>query len=213
MIRLLQINVGGGRVAQSVALQTAAEQGVDLALISEFYKYGHARKNWHCDQPNRAAIVPVSNIHVDEIGGSHNDGFVWVSVGDVRLYSCYWSPNSTIPEYEDFLRRLEASTRRAPGHVIIAGDLNAKHTTWSSPRNDVRGEALADLVLTLDLIVCNTGSVPTREKDGIQSFIDVTLASSGLRTRVSDWSVLREESLSDHNCIAFTLGTALEAPQ
>lgn len=40
MINVLQINVGGGKEAQSVALQTAAKQGVDLVLISEFNKYG-----------------------------------------------------------------------------------------------------------------------------------------------------------------------------
>lgn len=89
MMRILQINVSGGIVAQSLALRTAAEQSVDLLIMSDFYKYGNAYRDWHCDRSNRAAIVPLSNLPIDEIGGSGYDGFVWVTIGDVRFYSYY----------------------------------------------------------------------------------------------------------------------------
>lgn len=211
MINVLQINVGGGKEAQGVTLQTATQQGADFVIFSEFYKYGQAHNNWFYDQASRAAIAFISNLPIDDTGGSGSSGFVWITVGDVRIYSCYWSQNSTFAKYEDFLCRLEASARSSPGNVILAGDFNAKHTTWGSPNNDARGEALADLVQSADLVICNSGLTLTREKDGYQSYIDVTLASAALRTRISSLTVLLKESLSDHNYIAFTLGTTLVA--
>ena len=51
-----------------------------------------------------------------------------------------------------------------------------------------------DLVLSLDLMVCNHGSSPTREKDGYTSYIDITLASVGLMASTNDWMVLDEEA-------------------
>lgn len=195
-----------------MALQTAAEQGADYILISEYYKYGTQHRDWHCDRSSRCAIVPLSNIPEDEVG-TGEDGFVWVTTCGSRLYSCYWSPNTTDAEYEQFLRRLEASIRSSPWPVLVAGDFNAKHSQWSSPVNDRRGEALADLAQVLDLVICNYGDSPTREKDGSRSYIDVTLASSRLQHAVSGWTVLEEESLSDHYYIAFVVGTATAATQ
>lgn len=88
-----------------------------------------------------------------------------------------------------------------PVPVIVAGDFNAKDTTWSSPTNDRRGDSLAEMALALDLTVCNSGQTPTRKKDGHQSFIDVTLVSAEVLARVTNWAVLLAESLSDHNYI------------
>lgn len=96
--------------------------------------------------------------------------------------------------------------------VVLAGDFNTKHNAWISPSNDVRGEVLVDMAESIGLAVCNCGSTPPREKDGSQSYINITFVSTALRSRVLDWSVLQKESLSDHNYIAFTLGSALETP-
>lgn len=75
-------------------------------------------------------------------------------------------------------------------------------------RGDRRGDRLLEMVQALDLMVCNSGHNPTREKDGHQSFIGVTLASARLHARVSNWTVLLSETLSDHNYIVFTVGAA-----
>lgn len=141
MISFVQINVGGGRAAQDLALQTAAEQGADFLILSEYYKYDFAHLDWYCDRSGRAAIAPLTNGPMDDVGGATEDGFVWVTVEGARIYSCYWSPNSTLHEYEDFICRLEASIRSAPARVIVAGDFNAKHPYWSSPISDRRGTA------------------------------------------------------------------------
>lgn len=199
MIMFLQINLGGGRAAQNLAFQTAAELGADFIIASEYYKFGSAHQSWYQDRSQRAAIVPVTNTPMDDVGGALNDGYVWVAVGGIRVYACYWSPNTRYSDFEDFLRRLENSVRSSPVPVVVAGDFNAKHRCWSSPVNDAKGEALTEMAQSLDLVVCNHGPTPTREKDGHRSYIDVTLVSASLQATVGDWEVLQSESLSDHN--------------
>lgn len=212
MISIIQANLGGGVAAQNLVLQTAAERGTDILLLGEYYKFGKHHEQWHCDLANRAAIALITTMQTDEIGSAEN-GFVWVTVGGVRVYSCYWSPNTSYQEYEAFIARLEVSVRSSSVPVVIGGDFNAKHSLWSSPKNDRRGEVLADMAQVLDLAICNTGSDPTREKDGYQSYIDVTLVSAVLQQRLDGWMVLQDETMSDHNYIAFSLSTTVPAPQ
>lgn len=128
------------------------------------------------------------------------------------MYSCYWSLNTPYAEFEDFLCKLETSIRASPEPVIVARDLNVKHSSWGSPVDGRKGKALADFVQELDLAVCNTESASTREQDGYQSNIDVTLVSARLQLRVMDWAVLHDETLSDHNYIQFTVGDVLAVP-
>lgn len=132
-------------MTQNLALQTATELGVDFIIANEFYKYGNAYLGWYCNQSNRTAIAPVANISVDNVGGASDNGFVWVTVGGIRVYACYWSPNTQYGEYEDFQRRLESSIRSSPVLVVVAGDFNAKHHYWSLPVNDAKGEALVEM--------------------------------------------------------------------
>lgn len=124
MLKFIQINLGSGRGAQNLALQTAAERKADILIISEFYKYERAHERWQCDSSMRAAIAPITNILIDSVGRSDNNGFVWITVAGIRIYSCYWSPNSTPAEYEDFLNRLETSVRASPVAVIVTSMLN-----------------------------------------------------------------------------------------
>lgn len=127
MISFLQINVGGRRAAQGLALQTEAELGADIIVFSEIYKFGKAHEAWQCDRSMRSAIAVTSNLPVDQTDSGANDGFVWVTVGDIRIYSCYWSPNTSLAEYEDFVRRLKAIIRASPVDVVVGGDFNAKN--------------------------------------------------------------------------------------
>lgn len=208
MIRLLQVNLGGGSAAQDLALQTAAELSAEILLVSEFYKFGKVHEQWYCDTSNRAAIAVLSSTPVGDFDVG-NDGFVWVTIAGMRIYSCYWSPNTTDVDFELFLRRLEASVRASPVRVVVAGDLNAKHSAWSSPVSDGKGEALADVAQALDLAVMNCGDVPTREREAQRSYIDVTMVSSGLQHRVAGWCVMDEETLSDYRYLTYAITATL----
>lgn len=52
-------------------------------------------------------------------------GFVLIEVGDVRVYSCYFSPNDIFWKFEEELEALEDSiSGQFNQRVLITGDLN-----------------------------------------------------------------------------------------
>lgn len=107
MIRFLQINLTGKSAAQNLALQRAREQEIDVIIASEYYKYGHGHNTneangWYCDKSSRAAIVNCNDARIEEIGKSEH-GFTWITIRDLRIYTCYISPNTTLAEYENWL--------------------------------------------------------------------------------------------------------------
>lgn len=204
MINFIQINTGTCRESHSLLYATAAQHSADILLVSEQYKKDSRSKLE--DTSKRAAIVNFSGLAVDKEGQTEN-GFVWAKIKNINIYSCYWSPNSTIEEYNDFLDRLQNSIRREGGEAIIAGDFNAKHVAWGSPNNDTRGEKLIEMIYSLNMIVCNERQRPTFERDGSSSYIDITAATELTATMMYNLKVLTENSLSLHNYITFNIAT------
>ncbi|CAI6350497.1 unnamed protein product [Macrosiphum euphorbiae] len=146
----------------------------------------------------------MGNLLVDRIA-PHLQGFRWIVANQIRLYSCYCSPNVALTEFEDFLERLEASIRESDLPAVVVGDFNSKSGTWGSPIEDARGHRLADLMASLYLIACNQGGSPTFVRGNSGTHIDVTFAASVLIHKVCDWTVLEEESLSLHRYITFSI--------
>jgi len=204
MINFIQINTGTCRESHSLLYATASQHSADILLVSEQYKKDSRPKLE--DTSKRAAIINFSGLAVDKEGQTEN-GFVWAKIKNINIYSCYWSPNSTIEEYNDFLDRLQNSIRRERGEAIIAGDFNAKHVAWGSPINDTRGEKLIEMIYSLNMIVCNEGQRPTFERDGSSSYIDITAATELTASMMYNWKVLTENSLSLHNYITFNIAT------
>lgn len=191
--------------AQDLLLQKSQEQ-IDVMIISEYYRYErniNEAHGWYCDKSCRAAIVNCNNTQSRE--DNAENGFTWITIQNLRIYTCYISSNTTLIEYENWLARLEMSIITATCDVIVAGDFNAKHRIWNSRVNDDKGESLAEFTHALGLIVCNQGDRPTWQQENSESFIDVTMVSANLAARVTNWQVLEEYSHSDHNYIAFTI--------
>ncbi|KAL4135885.1 hypothetical protein QTP88_007467 [Uroleucon formosanum] len=199
MANILQINLNCCKAAQALMLQMAAERSAHFILVSEPNRQDGP--NWYLDDNYKAAIVNVKNTQLD-YAGSSEPGFRYISAGGIRYYSCYWSPNSTLADFDDFLLRLERSIRSAQGNILLAGNFNAKHTDWGCPSNDQRGELLSDMVHTTGMATCNRGNSPTFRA---KSILDVTFYSPDLVPKMYDWCVLDIESLSDHNYIQFHL--------
>jgi len=176
MISVLQINVGVCRGSQELALATANAKKADVLVICEQYRDRGEDNGWYPDANGRSAIAIVSNIPVDRIG-PRSPGFRWLEVRGYRLYSCYCSPNVSFLEFESFLDGLEDSIRGAVGPVIVAGDFNSKSPEWGSPTEDRRGRAMADLLASAGLTVCNQGNAPTFVSEASRSQLDLTLAT------------------------------------
>jgi len=176
--------------------------------MSEQNRSGVEADGWFPDSHYRSSIVVRGNIPINQTGPQES-GFRWTEVPGLRVYSCYWSPNCSIAEYEDFILRLERSVRTSALPCVVAGDFNAKSRLWGSPTEDKRGAILADLMSALDLHACNSGVSPTFVRGQSESHIDVTLVSNTIRGKVVDWKVLENESLSLHKYISFDIQMTL----
>lgn len=179
--------------------------------MGEPYRPKPEEEGWFCDLGGRAAVVIKDpKLPITEIGPRDNVGFRWVKCGELRIYGCYWSPNTDFAAFEDFIARLEDSIRTADCSVLVAGDFNAKSPEWGDHREDRKGRALADWRASLGLLVCNQGDKPTfsrTRRGGVSSsHIDVTLISENAYAAVSDWQVLEAYTGSFHSYIAYIIG-------
>ena len=205
MTKYMQINLGRGRDAQALLMQTAIEKGVDVLLISEQYSKP-TTGSWFQDSTGSSAIVVLNeDLKIRNVSESA-ENYVWVDIDGVKVYSCYFSPNI---QYDDFLRKLETledSLRTTTGEVLVAGDFNCKSPEWGSKKLDKRGEALSEVVAGLDLVVLNEGDTFTFRRGIGGSVLDITLGSVAIAARTSTWRVLEDLTLSDHQYITFCVG-------
>lgn len=124
------------------------------------------------------------------------------------LVSVYIKPredeHGTLNKLDIFLQEHRMS------QVIIGGDFNGWHTLWGSSKSNKRGLEVNRLVMSNNLIIGNTGNIPTFETvtHGISrtSIIDLTLYSYNLCNKISDWKVnMNACPSSEHNAIDFIL--------
>ena len=102
--------------------------------------------------------------------------------------------------------RLEESVIDTTGHIVVAGDFNARAVEWGMPSTNSRGKYILDFAARAGLAVLNEGDTPTFRRPGLRGTIpDITLASESLLPRVSSWRVLEDFTASDHQYIVFDI--------
>lgn len=203
-MRVIQVNLGKSKPALDLLMQTARERGADLLLFSEQCRKPGSSV-WYVDTSGRSGIQLCNpNLTVGEFRETNN-GFVWVEVAGVRIYSCYFSPNVHIGDFEANIQALEDSLRACSVDSLIVGDFNAKSPEWGETRLDRRGVLVNEMVARNDLIVVNRGQEFTFRRGAVASILDLTIASPRLARRIRDWGVLDEVTLSDHQYIEFTV--------
>ena len=106
-----------------------------------------------------------------------DEGFVWVEVAGVRVYSCYFSPGDPFDVFETQILLLEKSLREAIGRCLIGGDFNSESPEWGKARTDRRETLVGETVARNDLIVLNQGGEVTYRRGAGASIIDLTIAS------------------------------------
>lgn len=202
-IKTLQLNTARSTVAIDLACNYAATHDVDILTISEPNIKTVCKPGWVTDKSKDVAIKIINRL-VDIGGfGLDNEGFAWVKVRGVAYYSCYISPNCEIGEFEGFLDRLQDSIKQGGVECIVGGDFNAKSTIWGNETDDRRGIILLDWIAGNNLILHNQGNEPTFRRGTSHSIIDLTLTSDNIATKISNWQVLEEESMSDHMYIYY----------
>lgn len=217
MFQVLQVNLNHCWVAQQLLLQTVAERGIDVVIVSDYNRQmGGSAQQWVASSDSKCAIyVANSTAYISDRGGGV--GFAWARIGSTLFYSCYFTPNCTIQEFDQFLGDLDASIRNqtiAGLDTIVAGDFNSHSAEWGSATEDARGSLLSDFAASLELVVCNVGSKPTYRRVNAATVIDVTFSRSGGNRRlVSDWTVITGcYTASDHEYIGYSVSKP-EAPR
>lgn len=202
-MRLIQLNLNHCRAAQDLLAQSVRELRIDVAVLCEQYR-DVDRPGWLSDSSRRAAIWSCGSLSPVASRVSSEDGFVRGEVAGVTIYSCYASPNEPIASFHDFLGRLVADIR-GQHRVILMGDFNAWATDWGSRHTDVRGRALLDALAATDLVLLNSGTVPTFVKGARSSIVDLAFASPSLVRKGYSWGVSGHYTHSDHQAVVLEL--------
>jgi endonuclease/exonuclease/phosphatase family metal-dependent hydrolase len=205
MIKLLQTNLNRSRAAHQLLHKTIQEEEIDVVTISKPNKLIATKERWYMDAEKDVA-VKVVNKALKVAGYKPRRHFAAIEIGDVKLISCYASPNSPLENFEDLLEELEWEIRNSTGeNILLNGDFNAKSHECNSPTEYSRGRTLSEWVASNGLVVQNKGQTPTYVRGASESYIDLTLTSRALSRRVRNWYVNAEENLSDHQNIIFAL--------
>jgi len=119
-------------VAQDLLRQRAAEEKVDIALVSDPHVVPSDDCSWLACCGTRKADIWLASDEVTVTEVHREPEFVSARLNGVYVISCYASPNRTAAEFYDFLQRVGDHVRTI-GHgvpVIVAGDLNARSAVW-----------------------------------------------------------------------------------
>lgn len=123
---------------------------------------------------------------------------------ELTVISCYIFPNVDDTIYEEFLDELDDGIQEA-GKDLIGGDFNSKSVLWGCKHDNIRGDRLARWCASRDMILVNIGNQPTCVRPQGTSIVDVTWSNSTVKSRITQWIVLEDETLSDHKYIRSSL--------
>ena len=98
-------------------------------------------------------------------------------------------------------------------HLIIGCDANSHHPLWGSSDTNVRGIALAEYLSSTDLEILNKGCEPTFVTSRSQTVIDITLATPTISSKITEWHVSTEPTMSDHRYIKFNINSYKATPK
>ena len=112
-------------------------------------------------------------------------------------------PGDPFEDFETEILLAEESLSESVGRSLIGGDFNSKSSEWGEALLDRRVILVGEMVATDDLIVLNQGREFTFRRGAGGTIIDLTINTPRLASRIGDWSVLEETTLSDYRCIQF----------
>ena len=176
--------------------------------------YRIAGYTWHTDNVNAqhrqggAAILIANNVPHSRVALNTTINCVAVRLKiehtQVTALSIYIPPQD---RHTPSARELEGLVNQLPPPVLIMGDINAEHVSWSQNTNiqeTTRSRLIDTLLNSHNLTVLNTG-VPTRlNTRGQDRAIDLTCCSNTIHT-LFEWEIESDPGPSDHYKITITL--------
>lgn len=224
-VKILQCNLGRGMAATQECLKEARSRGYSVLVLQEPYTGRDGILNlpsveiiqaqMGIDKPVKSAIVILENaFRVTRYPDLSDQNIVCAKIHssplNVFIISVYLEKDEDISEY---ITRLQIILQVSDhSHVIIAGDINARSQWWGDVKEDLRGSQFAEFVLQNDLVIINTGGIPTfsATRNGVDycSIVDVTVCSSEISRSVTDWKTDPDlVTLSDHRASTFNIIT------
>ena len=165
-MKILQHNLNHCEAAHDLLTQTVRDREIDPVIIANPYTRLN-RQAWVTDVTGITAIWSCKNRPFEDQVDITQKGYVRVKLGNVLFYSVYAPPSLTINEFKDLLDRLAMDARKHSTRVL-ARDFNARAAEWGSEKTDARGNELLQAMSCLDMVLLNTETLPTFQRDDIR---------------------------------------------
>ncbi|KAL4121043.1 hypothetical protein QTP88_013628 [Uroleucon formosanum] len=107
--------------AQKLLKQTVLDQAISVVFVSEQLRNPMEDANWVSSDDNRCAVVAVGHSAPPIEDRGSGTGFAWIKLGSLVIYSCYYTPNCSVAEFEEYLSRLEDSIRVHRDCQVVVG--------------------------------------------------------------------------------------------
>ncbi|KAL4083322.1 hypothetical protein QTP88_028651 [Uroleucon formosanum] len=107
----MQINLNHCWAAQKLLKQTVLDQSINVVLVSEQLRNPTDNVNWVSSNDSKCAVVAIDHSTTPIEDRGSGTGFAWINLGSLVIYSCYYTPNCSAAEFEEYLGRLDDSIR------------------------------------------------------------------------------------------------------
>lgn len=212
-MKVLQVNLQKSRAGFDLILKAAEDHDACLILAPEPNIAKASKTKWYTNSRSNCAIKVMKSNPFKTQSFSSGDCFVRLDTEHITFYSVYLSFNDPRDTFERELHQLynnidilkSTNTNR---DILLGGDFNSKSAMWNSPTEDPRGRILSEWFASLEMTILNRGNTPTFIRNDSRSFIDITVCTGNLSTNVTNWEVLLEENLSDHNTIVIDINSS-----
>ena len=217
-MKIAYANVRSLNTSFSLVEAACQKQNIQVLGLSEIWHPDNSikesvRKSWNWIATERkgergggAALMISKNVKVLERKEFQKEKIeaVWCNVyskeSNFVLGSVYIPPNDV--QSLKVLTKIIEKLQNESMPILIIGDLNAHHPYWFDSSANRLGNEMFDFLVDKELVVMNNAE-PTRG----DKIIDLTIASTVLSNKISNWKVQHEVYLNtDHNLITFHVG-------
>lgn len=124
---------------------------------------------------------------------------------NIYIVSVYVNPKISVLEFHLKWNNLLESMKIYE-NVVIAGDFNAHHTVWGSPKVNYRGKEILRTINMSNFTLVNNGKCTYYPNNLSQnpSAIDLTIVSKNLAQKI-DWDVTNEKFGGNHQIIRYLM--------
>lgn len=158
--RIIQANINNWD-AKNLLEHQVKELEFAIAIVAEPPNVKDAQ-NWWVSEGGKAAILWNAKLIKSCKLLDIDKDFVIIELAGIAIAFFYFSPNGSSADFESTLDILERAIKkiRMKG-VILAGDFNARSTSWRDKLTNNKGLILERWAETNELNLINYGNTPT----------------------------------------------------